>query len=586
MAKRNRSKARPAPGPRISQTGAAPKPPSTSTATALLIGLALAVLTVAVFAQIGSHDFVDLDDTGYVVENAHVTTGLNADNVEWAFTSGYAANWHPLTWMSHQLDASLFGTKPGPQHLVSLGWHVANVLLLFGLLRFMTGATWRSAFVAGAFAVHPVHVESVAWMAERKDVLSTFFWLASTWMYVAWVRRPAPWRYASMLGLFVLGLMAKPMLVTMPFTLLLIDVWPLGRTTTPLSRRVIEKLPLFALAAVSSIITAIVQQQGGAVGSLDLVPITTRLANVVVAYGHYVRALFWPSDLAVFYPFVKDLAAGLVTASLASLLIITAVAWRLRRDQPAVLIGWLWFVGTIVPVIGLVQIGMHAYADRYTYIPYIGLLIAVAWLATSIATRLGINRVALGAVGLVVVLVLAYGAHAQAATWRNAETMWIQAVGVTRNNARGHNLLGVIYARRGEAARATAEFQIALQSDPDPSDARLIEPNLGRSLMAEGKVAEAVPHLVRAIQYQPQRADLCHELGLAYAGLGRNADALAAWQQAVRINPNFEQPYYAMGIVLAAAHRTAEAVRAFQEVVRINPSRTDARDALRSLTGK
>jgi tetratricopeptide (TPR) repeat protein len=405
-------------------------------------------------------------------------------------------------------------------------------------------------------------------------------------MYVAWVRRPAPARYAAMLALFVLGLMAKPMLVTMPFTLLLLDVWPLGRTATPLSRRLTEKLPLFALALVSSIITAIVQQQGGAVGSLELVPVTTRLANVVVAYGHYVRALFWPTDLAVFYPFVKQLGTGLIVVSLAALVTITAIAWRLRRDQPAVLIGWLWFAGTIVPVIGLVQIGTHAYADRYTYIPYIGLLTAVAWLATSLATRVGLNRMALGGIGLGVVVALAYGAHAQAATWRNAETMWVQAVAVTKNNARGHNLLGVIYARRGEAPRATAEFQLALQSDPDPSEARLIEPNLGRSLMAEGKVADAVPHLIRAIQYQPQRADLIHELGLAYAGLGRNADALAAWQQAVRVNPNFEEPYYAMGIVLAAEHRTAEAVRAFQEVVRINPSRTDARDALRSLTGK
>jgi hypothetical protein len=272
MAKRNRGSTRTAPGHKTRQT-TAPKPPApaTSTTTALLIALSLAILTIVVFAQIGSHDFVDLDDTGYVVENTHVTTGLNAANVEWAMTSGYAANWHPLTWMSHQLDASLFGTRPGPQHLVSLGWHVANVLLLFALLRFMTGATWRSAFVAAAFAVHPVHVESVAWLAERKDVLSTFFWLASTWMYVAWVRRPAPARYAAMLALFVLGLMAKPMLVTMPFTLLLLDVWPLGRTATPRSRRLTEKLPLFALALVSSIITAIVQQQGGAVGSLELV---------------------------------------------------------------------------------------------------------------------------------------------------------------------------------------------------------------------------------------------------------------------------------------------------------------------------
>jgi len=583
VVKRNRAGAR-VPGTR---PAAAPLRVATeSTGTPLWIALALAILTIVVFAQIGSHEFVDLDDTGYVVENPRVTSGLTADNVRWALTSGYAANWHPLTWMSHQLDASLFGTKPGPQHLVSLGWHVANVLMLFALLKLMTGATWRSAFVAGAFAVHPVHVESVAWMAERKDVLSTFFWLASTWMYVAWVRRPVAWRYASMLGLFALGLMAKPMLVTLPFTLLLLDVWPLGRTATPLSRRIAEKLPLFALALASSIITAIVQEQGGAVGSLELVPMTTRLASVVVAYAHYLRALFWPSDLAVFYPFVKQLGAGLVAASLMALAVVTAIAWRLRRDQPAVLIGWLWFLGTLVPVIGLVQIGTHAYADRYTYVPYIGLMIAVAWGVTWVAGRVGVSRAALVGVGLAAVLGLAYAGHAQAATWRNAETMWVQAVRVTDHNARGHNLLGVIYARRGEAAKATAEFQLALQSDPDLSEARLIEPNLGRSLMAEGKVADALPHLVRAIGFQPDRADLQHELALAYVGLARNDEALAAWQEAVRINPNFEEAYFTMGIVLAANHRNAEAVRAFHEVVRINPSRTDARDAIRSLTGK
>jgi len=587
MAKRNKSK-RPASVPtRPSTLPAGPHAWTPSTRTTWLIAVGLALLTIAVFAQVGSHDFVDLDDTGYVVQNPHVTTGLTAANVEWAFTpTGYAANWHPLTWISHQIDASLFGVNAGPQHLVNVGWHVANVLVLFALFRFMTGAVWRSAFVAAAFAVHPAHVESVAWIAERKDVLSTFFWLATTFMYVAWVRHQASWRYAAMIGLFALGLMAKPMLVSLPFTLLLLDVWPLQRSSAPLAQRIVEKLPLFALALASSYITAIVQQKGGAIGSLALVPMTARLANAVVACGHYLRMLVWPSGLAVFYPYVKLLSRASVLSSLFVLIAITAVAWRMRRDQPAMLIGWLWFLGTLVPVIGLVQIGTQAYADRYTYIPYIGLFAAVAWSAVSVANRARLSPALPAGIGGAIVLAFAVVAHAQAATWQNAETMWLQAVRATTGNARGHNQLGVIYAQRGELVKASAEFQLALQSSPDPSDERLIEPNLGRSLVAQGKVAEALPHLLRAIQYQPDQAEFRHQLALANVGLGRTDEALAAWQQAVRINPNYEDAYFTMGIVLAGAHRYAEAVHAFQEVVRINPSRTDARDAIKSLNGK
>ena len=585
MAKRSKSRR-----PATAQTRPAPQTvsaPIRSASTSWLIAIALVLLTVAVFAQLRTHDFVDLDDTGYVVQNPNVTTGLTAANVQWAFTpTGYAANWHPLTWMSHQIDASLFGGNPGPQHLVNLAWHVANVLLLFALLQFMTGAVWRSAFVAGAFAVHPAHVESVAWIAERKDVLSTFFWLATTFMYVAWARRPATWRYAAMIGLFVLGLMAKPMLVTLPFTLLLLDIWPLDRTSVPPRQRIVEKLPLFALALASSYITAVVQQKGGAIGSLALVPMSTRLANAVVAYGHYLRVLVSPSELAVFYPYVKVLLAVTVLNSLVVLLAISVIAWRIRRTQPAVLVGWLWFLGTLVPVIGFVQIGTQAYADRYTYVPYIGLFIAIAWSVVAFTGRRRWPPVLIGATGLAVLLAFAVMAHAQTATWRNAETMWLQAVRVTTNNARAHDQLGVIYAQRGEIARASTEFQLALQASPDPSDERFIEPNLGRSLAAQGKVAEAVPHLLRAIQYQPDQAEFRHQLALAYVGLDRRDEALAAWREAVRINPNYEEAYFGMAIVLAGAHRNAEAIQALQEVLRINPSRTDARDAIRSLGGK
>jgi tetratricopeptide (TPR) repeat protein len=540
-------------------------------------------VTVAIYAQVVTHDFVDLDDTGYVVTNVHVNTGLTTDNIRWAFTTGYAANWHPLTWISHQLDASVFGARPGPQHAVNVGWHVLNTLMLFGLLRFMTGAVWRSAFVAALFAVHPVHVESVAWIAERKDVLSTFFWLATTWAYVAWLRRPAAWRYGAMLVLFALGLMAKPMLVTLPFTLLLLDLWPLGRAAVLWSRRIVEKLPLFALVIASSIITAIVQRQGGAVGTLSLVPLSDRLANAVLSYGRYLKAFVWPVDLAVFYPYVNNLPILEVAGAGLVLVAISALVWRLRASQPYLLVGWLWFVGTLVPVIGLVQIGMQALADRYTYVPYIGLFVAITWGGRAFALRRHVGPTFQRVVAAGVVLTLSAVAFVQAQTWANSEALWTRAVIATTDNARAHNSLGVIYGNDGSPEEAILHFREALRLNPDMSEAKHIYANLGHALMAQGKVADALPNLLRAKEFNPDRADVCNDLGLAYFGLNRTDEALAAWREAVRINPQFEAAYFTMGIVLAGNHQVDEARHAFLEVLRINPSRKDAQDALKAL---
>jgi len=550
------------------------------------IALALVLVTVAIYAQVISHDFVDLDDTGYVVTNTHVNTGLTADNIRWAFTTGYAANWHPVTWISHQLDVTLFGMRPGAAHAMNVAWHVLNTLMLFGLLRVMTGAVWRSAFVAALFAVHPVHVESVAWIAERKDVLSTFFWLASTWAYVAWVRRPAVWRYGAMLVLFALGLMAKPMLVTLPFTLLLLDIWPLGRGAVAWSRRITEKLSLFALVIASSIITAIVQRQGGAVGTLDLIPISDRLANAVLSYGRYLKVLVWPVDLAVFYPYVRQLPVPEVAGAGLVLAAITTMAWRLRASQPYLLVGWLWFIGTLVPVIGLVQIGTQALADRYTYVPYIGLFVAAAWGGRAFAVRRHVGPVLLRVVSAAIVVAFGAVAFAQTRTWANSETMWLRAVTVTTGNTWAHNSLGVIYGNRGDTDQALLHFREALRLNPDLSEARNIYANLGHALIVQGKIAEALPNLLRAKELNPDRADVSNELGLAYFGLDRKEEALAAWREAVRINPQFEAAYFTMGIVLAGSNRVDEARQAFLEVLRINPTRKDAQDALKSLGGK
>jgi tetratricopeptide (TPR) repeat protein len=464
--------------------------------------------------------------------------------------------------------------------------HVLNTLLLFGLLRMMTGALWRSAFVAALFAVHPAHVESVAWVAERKDLLAGCFWLLTTWAYVDWVRQPDARRYGLIVLTFALGLMSKPMLVTLPFTLLLLDFWPLERTSVSWARKVVEKLPLVALAVVSSVITFVVQQRGGAVGTLELIPMSDRVANAIVSYGRYLKMLVWPTDLAVLYPYVFNLPASSVIVAAVTLVVITAVAWWLRRSQPFLIVGWLWFLGTLVPVIGLVQVGVHALADRYTYLPYVGLLVAVAWSGRHVGMRLHLTSAFLRLSAVVIVIVAAVVAHAQVATWESSEGIWLQAALSTKNNARAHNALGVIYGNAGHPEDAVLQFREALRLKPDISDARNIYPNLGRALMAQGQVQEAIPYLERAAELNPTIADTRHQLALAYFTVRRNAEAITSWREAVRLDPQFEDAYFTMGMVLAGDRRIEEARRAFAEVLRINPGRKDARQALEGLGGR
>ncbi len=563
---------------------AAPQAAS-SRGAGILIALALVLVTVAVYAQVASHEFVDLDDGSYVVNNPHVNTGLTLENVRWAFTTNYAGNYHPITWISHEIDVSLFGMTPGWHHVTNVAWHVLNTLLLFGLLRAMTGALWRSAFVAALFAVHPAHVESVAWVAERKDVLSAFFWFATTWAYVIWVRRPAAWRYARVVGLFALGLMSKPMLVTLPCTLLLLDIWPLDRASTPWARRITEKLPLFALAIASSVVTAIFQHGGGAFSSLDIVPLANRLANAIVSYGRYLETLVWPVNLAMLYP-LTDLPAASVALAGAVVAVLTVLAWIVRRSQPYLLVGWLWFLGTLVPVIGLVQVGVQSRADRYTYVPYVGLFIAIAWGGRALAQRVRVPPALLHAAAAGPVVAFAVVAHAQAATWATSETMWVHTVAVTPDSGRAHNSLGVIYGNSGRTAEAAAQFEQAAHLKLDVIAARDVFPNAGRALMTLRRTAEAVPYLERARELSPERADVCHQLALAYAGTNRIEEALATWREAVRLNPRFEDAWFTMGVVLAAGRRFDEARQAFSEVARLNPSRKDAQDALKALGGK
>ena len=514
--------------------------------------LALIAANLIVYASVWHHDFVNYDDDQYVSTNTVVLRGLTWHSASWAFTTGYAVNWHPLTWLSHMLDVQLYGLDPGPHHLTNLLFHIANTLLLFGLLRRMTGALGGSAFVAGLFAVHPLHVESVAWVAERKDVLSTLFWMLTLWAYVEYVRRPGLRRYWAVLLFFALGLMAKPMLVTLPFVLLLLDFWPLGRmglgpnpadgwalsrdgwATTV--RLVWEKLPLLALTVMSSIVTLVVHRRGGAVISLGATPLNLRVANALVSYVAYIGQMLWPARLAVLYPYAQSLPGWWTAGAFLGLMAISVAVIRAGPRRPYLLVGWLWYLGTLVPVIGLIQVGDQARADRYTYIPLIGLFIVVAWGVPDLMVRWPFRRIALPAAAGLVSLACVIAARGQLRYWQDSTTLWTHALAVTTGNTIVHNNLGVVLADQGKLEEAIAHYSEALRIKADSADAHN---NLGVALADQGKLEEAIAHYSEALRIQPDYADAHNNLGVALADQGKLDEAIAHFSEALRIKPDY-----------------------------------------------
>ncbi|MCY2989851.1 MAG: hypothetical protein NTY19_18560, partial [Planctomycetota bacterium] len=434
-------------------------------------GLACALLVVTVLCAywpVGRHEFVNFDDPQYLVDNPQVRQGLTWGGIRWAFTTGHAANWHPVTWLSHMIDCQLVGLQAGWHHVIGMLFHIANSVLLYLVFQRMTGAIWRSFMVAALFALHPLHVESVAWAAERKDVLSALFWILSLAAYVRYTAAPS-WRsYGVVMVCFALGLMAKPMLVTLPCVLLLLDYWPLGRWSFEANRRVrlrlliVEKLPLLALSAASCLVTMIVQSRGGAVGSVTAFPVTVRLANAVVAYVAYLGKLIWPTRLAVFYPY-HAIATWQWMSAAAVLAGITAVAIITRRRWPYLLVGWLWYLGTLVPVIGVIQVGRQSMADRYTYLPLVGVFVMLVWWITELSARSrwsqSLLRVAAGT-AIIVCLALSF---LQVVRWRNSVTLFEHCLRVTGNNALAHTSLGADLRRRGWLDEAMTHYREALR---------------------------------------------------------------------------------------------------------------------------
>ncbi len=539
----------------------------------------LVVSTLAVYWQVSDHDFVLLDDNQYVVDNPKVQAGLTAEGIAWAFGTTHASNWHPLTWLSHMLDCQLYGVSSGKHHLTNLFVHIANALLLFYAFRRMTGHPWQSAFIASLFALHPLHVESVAWVSERKDVLSTFFWMLTMWSYVWYAQRPRAISYLLVLLFFAMGLMAKSMLVTLPFVLLLLDYYPLGRIQgspgaatphpkQPIFRLVLEKIPLLALAAASSAMTFYAQAHGGAVGSLDVIPISSRIANALVTYAAYLLKTVCPSGLAAMYPH-GGMPPWWQTSG-ALLLILSTSYWAIKaiKQRPYVAVGWLWYLGTLVPVIGLVQVGTQAMADRYTYIPLIGLFIIAAGGAAEIANRWHRATAILRVVAAAALLVCMALTYQQVGHWQDSITLFEHTLKVTRDNWFPHNNLGLALKEQGRIDDAIGHYQEALRIKPDLHEAHN---NLGLARMDQGRIDEAAKHYRDALRIKPDYATAHSNLGLALDELGRRGESDRHHQEALRLSPDSDKTHNNLAITLGNRGDFDGAIVHFRKALDLEP---------------
>lgn len=542
----------------------------------LLIAGVLLLLVVGVFGQTLRHEFVNFDDDLYVTDNPHVREGFSADGVAWAFSARDASNWHPVTWLSHMLDCQWHGLSARGHHLTSVLLHAGVAMLLFLVLQQMTGDCWPSAFAAAVFAVHPLRVESVAWIAERKDVLSGLFFMLTLAAYVGYVRcQASPWRlfrYLLVVVLFALGLMAKPMLVTLPFALLLLDYWPLGRIAD-WRRALLEKIPLFAMSVAACAVT--IWAQGETISLSGHVALPWRLANAVAAYADYLGQFFFPVNLAALYPHPGDgLAIWKIAASAALLTVITGAVVVLRRRAPYLPVGWFWYVGMLVPVIGLVQVGRQAMADRYTYLPQIGLCVALAWGAKQLADSRVWLRPACGAAGAVVIAVFAACAWHQTAYWRNSESLWTHTIECTWQNPTAHYNLGIVRAGQRRIDEAIAEYEKAVNAAPDYAEARF---NMAVLLNHQGRTDEAIEQYRRVLEIEPDASDAHLNLGVLLAARGEADEAIRHYREVLRIMPASADAENNLANVLTRQGRLDEAIRHYEEAVRIDPNNEAAR---------
>ncbi len=565
------------------------------------ICVVLAVVTTALYWPVTHHQFINFDDDFYITGNSHVNAGLTRAGVVWAFQTGFTAYWHPLTWISHMLDCQLYGLSPGGHHLTNLLFHVANSLLLFLLLNQLTGTRWRSALVAALFAWHPLHVESVAWASERKDVLSAFFWLLTLMAYARYAQkrskvegrgssadvvvqspdsRHSTLDYLLALSLFACGLMSKPMVVTLPFVLLLIDFWPLNRfknSARTAAFLIVEKIPFFVLAVASSVVTYRNQASNSTVWSSAELSLSSRVANALWSYVRYISKTFWPADLSIFYPYPQHWPVGpVIVAALLLAVWSGLIIWSAKR-KPYLFVGWFLFLGTLVPTIGLVQVGAQSIADRYMYIPSIGLFILIVWgLNDFLDWRPRWRRIAAFFVGVALAGCLV-DTRIQLANWQNSIKLFQHAIAVTTDNFIAYNCLGQALYDLGAKDEASVLWAEAVQIAPKSSVAQY---NLGMSLAQKGKLDEALEHLAAAAKLAPDNADIRYGLGVFLLQHGKPEEAAGHFAAAIDGRPDFAEAHRRLAQALSELHKSKEAIFHYQEALRLKPDFADALNEL------
>jgi Flp pilus assembly protein TadD len=622
------------PGSNHGKKNAPPKnrsqaPPANPGRKVAAVCLLLAVATIFAYHGVRNNDFLTYDDDVYVVDNAQVHQGITAQSIGWAFDAFHASNWHPLTWISHMVDWQLYGKNPVGHHLTNVCLHAANSILLFLLLLFMTGYLGRSALVAALFALHPAHVESVAWLAERKDLLCAFFSFAALLAYARYARLPSFKRFAWVVGAFACALLSKPMAVTLPFVMLLLDYWPLRRITlTPETRPqwfstflklclklCLEKWPLFLLAAASSALTILAQRSGGSVGSLESLPLWIRLSNTAISYWRYVKLTFWPHPLTAFYYHeTNNINVTLAMLSAIALLIVTVLCWRFRKQRPYLLFGWLWFLGTLAPVIGIVQVGDQAMAERYTYIPIIGLFIAVVWLIADAVAKSANLRVAAQILAVAILIVCVLQTEAQVKVWKNTITLFTHVLEVDPRGEIPNSSLGVAYERQSNFKQAGEYFEQSLKYAPnwaltlsysalcimqnemqshDPRNLPLAKQRLDRALSLSpddpdiltnmalwdalmGRSQEEEFYSRKAVAAHPD--DLTARLYLANSLTEQNKldEAAKEWRQALVVDPNNYIAHYNLGVIFERQGSTDQAIKEFRLSLALQPHQPSA----------
>lgn len=594
-----------------------------------LILIFLAILTLAAYWHVQNHEFIIYDDPSYVTSNRIVQSGLSKEGIIWAFTTMDVSNWHPLTWLSHMVDCHVFQLNPAGHHWTNLILHLLNVLFLFHILHRSTGETWKCGMVAALFAIHPLNVESVAWVAERKNVLSTFFWILTIYAYGYYAMRPQWYRYGLVVATFVLGLLSKPMLVTLPFVLLLLDFWPLKRTgfrferdkvekhrETCISicfqrasylRLVAEKIPLIILSLFSSFMT-LKAAANEAMAGIEILPLSLRIENVVVSYTLYIMKMLWPEKLAVFYPYCFSWPLWQVLATAIVLALITAfVLWKIK-SHPYLSVGWFLYLGTLVPVIGLVQVGMQAMADRYMYVPMIGLFIMIVWGMSELFQKIRWGNIFLKTISGIVLLSLFVSTYFQVQLWENSLRLFQHTVSVTKGNYVAHNIFANALRERGEFEAAEENYKKAIMINPGfwpaynnlgiaysfqrkyhdaiplyleairlNSDEPAIRFNLGDALMRTGRIEEAQVRFAEAVRMRPNDATYHNSLAVSMIKQGKHDEALIALRRAISLDPEHAGAHHNLAMILAHQNNFQEAVSHFKEALRIRADYTEAR---------